>query len=353
MNTYTVKKNYLRISERRFIFLNLFILLWFICCFNIDNADYVNGYYIPYIDIKKNHFELGYKLLNIFFNNLGISFFLFRMILMTVVLLLIGSSIKKYCKSPLMAMALYSIYPFLIQCVQIRNALSVSLVIFAIRFLATDTKKGMITFSFFVVLAMMVHKSAIVYLIFIFVCKKSVNKVIRITICIFTLEYIVLVKAGSVLLQWIYRITLDSRILFYMSLNEDRIWGKGMIPFFIIFFLLLIVYKCRQKSYDKKVDRFDDCLIKVSFLSMIFLPLYLLDGNYIRLCIYLLPLYYIVILNFSAHFTVVNRIFLRGFLVLLTTVFFVFYIGPLNYKSFNEVTKAVISNNLVWEWLKE
>lgn len=352
VNRRLTKWGHIRITEHKIFYSFLWILLWYICSFNTGNADYAGGYFIPYMDVNKNHFEIGYKITNIIFHSLGVNFFVFRMLLMTIVLLLVGHTILRYCKFPLAALSLFLIYPFFIQCVQIRNAISVALVLYAIRFLEQDTKKGLVYYAFFVAIAASFHKSAIFYLIFILVHKQSVSKIIKLSAGLFILEYIVLFKSGEIILQALYRLTGDGRILFYMELNNGRLWGRGMIPFMVLYLMMVLLYRYKKNYFRNERGGHEDILLKVSVLSAVFIPLYLLDGNYIRLCIYMLPAYYIVLLNFSASMKLVNRTCLKGVYVLIAVVLFVSYIGPLNKKSFDEVTKAVLTNNLVLEWLE-
>lgn len=331
--------------------------MWFFCTFNTNNLDYTAGYYEPYIDSSLNYFEPGYRLLNILSYKIGISFFAFRMIMMTIVLLLLGNSILAYAKRPISVLLLYLCFPYLVECVQIRNAMSTALIIFALRYLAWNNLKGVLIYIMYVIFAMSFHKSSIAYILFIFSYRNSLKNVWKFSLIIFGVEYILILKLGDQIIQWMYNLTGEGRLLYYMGLNEGRILGKGMLPFLSVGVVLLYLYR-KNKLYNPRsialtLSNMDIILFKTSIITLVFIPLYLIDGNYIRLCTFMLPTIYITIINFSVNCTTsrFRKLALNGYCGFLAIVLFVFYIGPLNQAMFEGVTKAIFYNNAIWEWL--
>lgn len=346
-----------KVTLQLFCFHSFFLLMWFFCSFNTDNADYINGYYKPYMDSSYNFFEIGYRVLSILSYKVGINFFVFRMVLMTVFLLLIANSILAYSEKPLFIAMLFFCFPFLVECVQIRNAISMALIIYALRYLAWNNLKGLIIYIIFVITATLFHKSAVVYLLFILAYKNSIKTVWKFTFVIFTGSYLMILFFGDQVLHWLYELTGEYRLLYYMGLNEGRIFGKGMLPFLLVG--LILFYLCSKSKVlfqtfkNVKMNKMDMLLLNVSVITLSFIPLYLIDGNYIRLCSFMLPVTYSTLINMAEYCNMskFRKFAIYIFCICLSGILFVFYIGPLNYSMFEGVTKAVFYNNALWEWL--
>ena len=279
----------------------LFLWMWFIIGFNTDNADYTLGYCVPYYDLSQNYFEIGYRYLNILGRACGLTFFQFRLILMTVMLFLLCDSIKKYAHFPVFITILYMVYPFLLQSVQIRNALSASIVIYALRYL--DEGKPSYKYVILVFLAASIHKISLIYLFLVLVRRKDLSSIFKISGLLFTLLYIVIVFFKDKILSFLYLLLEDERIYFYANLNEQHILVKSMLPYMIvgILFFYLFIIKKQKNDKLKNITPLDKTLLKVSVALLGFLPLFLIDGNYYRIWAFFLPVIYMAILNINNY----------------------------------------------------
>lgn len=332
----------------------IFILMWFIIGFNTDNADYTLGYCVPYYDLSQNYFETGYRYLNILGRTCGLTFFQFRLILMTVMLLLLCNSIKKYARFPVFVTILYMIYPLLLQSVQIRNALAAAIVIYALRYL--DENERCYKYLFFVFLAGSIHNISLIYFLLVFTRKKTVSFVFKISGCIFIFLYIIIIFFQNKILSLLYFLLKDERVYLYANLNEQHLFIKSMLPYIIVGGLLLYIFIVKKKRYIrlKNISSQDKTLLKASTLLLGFLPLFLIDGNYYRIWAFFLPVIYIAILNMNQYSGKLknDKWIMRACCMTLAAGLFILDLSPYDPNGYEQVTKAVIQNNAILEWLK-
>lgn len=355
MKTYReqlIKYKYTYISY--FITNVLFLGMWFIIGFNTDNADYTLGYCVPYYDLSQNYFEIGYRYLNILGRVCGLTFFQFRLILMTVMLFLLCDSIKKYARFPVFITILYMVYPFLLQSVQIRNALSASIVIYALRYL--DESKKNYKYIILVFLAASIHKISLIYLFLVLVRKKDLSSIFKISGLLFVLLYLAIVFFKNKILSFLYLFLKDERIYFYANLNEQHILVKSMLPYMIVGILFFYLFCIKKQKHIKlkNITSFDKTLLKVSVALLGFLPLFLIDGNYYRIWAFFLPVIYTAILNINQYSGKLknDKWIMRFCCIFLAIGLFILDLSPYDLNSYEQVTKAVTQNNAILEWLK-
>lgn len=354
MKSITISRHRKEISISVYLSNVMFIVMWVINALNIFNVDYIDGYATPYYDVSKNYFEVGFKYLNILGAKFGLSFFQFRLIIVSLTLILLKKSIEYYTKKPALIVGFYFLYPFLLQCVQIRNAFSASIVLFAFRYLDGKHHKGVIKFVLFVLLASTIHKLSLIYIVFALTYKVSLKKITHIAIGYLILLWLLIYFFKSKIVFLLYKIISDERLLFYFDINNKRFLVKSMLPYLLIFiFLIWISLSIRKNKKNFHEKEKNIILIKGCIAILSFLPLFLIDGNYFRIWAFLLPIIYCIIIN-SADYSrekLCNKKWRLLFCCVMAIGMFFIELGPYDPVSFENVTIGVLKNNLILEWL--
>ena len=164
------------------------ILLTIMFAFTYNNADYDN-YLIEYIRSEKMDWrdsEPVWILLMHIFSKLQLPFSVFRAAIFMCAIALINSTISKICNQINFLLLLYFIYPFIIDVTQIRNFFAMSILVFALKYLAAKSRTSIIKFILCIIIATMIHNIFIVYLILIPVKLFSFRKAVLIFIVAFT-----------------------------------------------------------------------------------------------------------------------------------------------------------------------
>lgn len=335
-------------------YISICTIIWILCCLNTDNADYIvyRNYYYAYgtgdFQLIDYHMEWAYRLLCQLFYNLGFSFVQFRIFFMSIVLFLTSNSIWKYAKNPVLILILYFIYPFFVQCVQIRNAMAISLIIYALRFL--NKKYGVIKYIAFVLIASLFHVSAIVYLLL--ALKKDNSFCIKAGILGALAVAFINIFLMPTILQIFANATGNTRFLRYSGKISLDIAVKHMIPMALLYLILLYCYCSRGKNINNYYGMLS---FQIVMLSLIYIPFIIIDINYSRLYYFLLPIYYIAISNLASQKSRIvknDNVVINIFCVSFSIFMFYMLIGPRHIESFSEVTIAIFKNNFLLELLK-
>lgn len=104
---------------------------------NNQNADYQTYKWL--YDAKISYGEPGYRIVTWLGSTLGISYDWFRLILVSVGILVLHAGIRHLTDHSAEFMALYFIYPFFLDLIQIRNFIMMTLVVYASHFLLKKT----------------------------------------------------------------------------------------------------------------------------------------------------------------------------------------------------------------------
>ncbi len=149
-------------------FVTLLITLFILVVFSFSDS-------IPDLQAYQELYDYGiphvkeplYVYLNVLFKDIGISFYLFRFVIVFFALSLIISTIYRYSPYPTFVLYLYTIYPMSIDVVQIRSFIAYAIVFFAFRFLVDFHKEKKVKYIlfFFVLIgiATTLHYSCILY----------------------------------------------------------------------------------------------------------------------------------------------------------------------------------------------
>lgn len=179
------RKHRKHIEDRihRISYILVLIFVYIIFAFSTNNPDY-NVYRNWYIRTGNfglmDRFEIGFSLLMLLGNIMGLNYQQFIMVVAAIGLLLIGVSLQDYCKYPTIALILYTLYPLLFDIVQIRNFLAGAVIFFALRYLKKFDRKNVILYLLFLLLACSFHITSVFYILYMAAYFKDYKKVLKI-----------------------------------------------------------------------------------------------------------------------------------------------------------------------------
>lgn len=142
--------------------------LWILFAFSYGNADY-NIHLRKYMQYQElnSQTEWLYNKLMLFFNKLGLSYRGYLIVISIFVLLIIFNFARKYTKYVPWVLAMYMIYPFCMDVTMVRYTLAISVVYIGLNFLFEENNWWGVKYCVCILVASMIHLSAIFCLIFI------------------------------------------------------------------------------------------------------------------------------------------------------------------------------------------
>lgn len=340
-----IKKDVLNIKVKNIPVNMMFLLMWLVDAFYVQMSsshysDYIE-YYDVYNGLKENYFEFGYYYLGLMAKSLGCDFFLFRMIIVTLTLLLLHNSILKYSKEPGWVTLIYMIHPFLLQCIQIRNAFAVAIIIFSLRFLDRENK-NILKFIVLMVCAVSIHISSLLYLIILCCVFFEYKFIVKISISILLTLEIILYFLKNQIVYFMASLLKTQKITYYLSSGDNRFLSTSMLVYLVIYVVCYLVY---NQIYKKKNSNdFDGVLLMSSLLIMAYIPLMLVNFDYFRIFEYFFPVVTMALFNVLHKINFSNFIFkcaIRiGFLSISLYQCFVWIIDNNN---------EVLNNIILWK----
>lgn len=296
-----IARKYTRLTE----VLGLIILL--IIVYRTSNLPDFDNYENVYKAIGSGVFYLDTGIGWYFFcrlgNALGISYKIFSLIIVGISLVLIRSSIMSFIKSTparCWIWGLYSVYPLLLDIVQLRFFLAVSLIIFALPGLIYNRRLAFINYLFFWLIAYTIHSSTLFYGIFLVIWlfnKFGFYFVLLLTClgtCMFCLK--------NTLIDFFSNFINVARIERYLLSTN----GVGYLGFFVYLGILIIFFLISWRLYEQvKRERNSEELrlcrfqCRMNLVMFLVLPLCLLDTDFIRLQRPMFLIMYISLINQS------------------------------------------------------
>lgn len=267
----------------KFIFFILIIFMFIMFGWSFGTADWEIHYnkYINYSNLVAKVEPLFY-LITKFFNLVGLNFRQFLIIISFIILILYSYIINKKCKNRNFVLALYFIFPFIMEVTQIRFAMSAVVAVVGIMKLCKEncTKKDYIRYGIFILIAGMIHYAALFCFIFILAKKVEINKLIVISVCIIiiiSLFIFVVDKIDSIT----GNSTLINKINFILKLNKDKMWQTvvkvsfRMIIFFVGFVIInrIVMKRIKQRKENYKELQFCNLVLKFNIIALILIPI--------------------------------------------------------------------------------
>lgn len=326
--------------KKDIIFVNfLFLLMWIIVVFYVqeDAGDYYQ-YFGVYNGTIENYFESGYYFTNLVAKKIGLNFFQYRAILVTISLMLMRDSIIKYSDRPVIVSLIYFIHPFIHECIVIRNSFSISLIIYSIRYLEKPQAKNIFKFLLCIILGMSFHISSLLYIILIIAAFWDWKKVWKFSFVFAFSCNIILYFFSSPIVHYVSEILHSSKIKYYLSIGDNRFMTRSMVVYLIIMVGLAFAYG-RYGSKDKK----NMLIANSAILISAYYPLMLVNYDYFRVMEYFWPVSCITVFNAIKGKTqtrwIYKMLYLGAFLSVTLCQSIIWIIDNQN---------AVLGNNILW-----
>lgn len=277
-----------------FVFKNNKKLKYFVCIFMLllsfmatDAPDYLN-YESIYNYIAAGHFYtdagIGWYYLCLVFSKIGVSFRIFKTLMVFLSFVLLSVSLNKNVKSNKKNnfWMLYLIFPLLLDCIQFRFLLAVSILLFSYQFWNSSKFKDVLLSILFILIASSIHSTCYFFLL-IYIFLRLISKNTKFS-NIFVIYF-------SIILSTIIFINKSFIVPFLgLFVNQARVeryllsgTGAGLLNIFINFILMLISYKIVSYIAYKKPNNEVNFVKKINVLSFLLLPLMIYDANFIRL----------------------------------------------------------------------
>lgn len=337
------------IFKKRFLCNILLLVLMIICCLNNRDPDYAN-YEMNYNAVGRGEtenllytLEPLFRVLNLIFYKLGFSFYQFHFIFYLIIFLIFRKVVLDYSKKPLLVVLCFAIYPFIIFCVQMRNAMGIVIVMYGIRFLKDNSKKENIKFVLLVIIASMIHMSCIVYLPMLLVNNKNFYRYLK---CFIIAEIILVYTILPGLMWTVYRITLNRRFMVYNTNLPMTVVFRHTLPITVLAGVLVYCLNDSYHNQQKGMLDFDEVLARCALVACSYIVLIKININFFRIIYFMFPLIITSITNFSLNrnkrLLKNDKYLLRGYSVALSIFYYVMLLSSLHEETFNNVTRAVL-----------
>jgi len=309
------------------------VFLWIGMSFNntiVDRAQYQKMYENP---LKFNE-EWGYTHLQLLAGKFGLSFQVFFAILIGICLAFALYTVVTNTTNPGFVIALYYIFPYLIDAAQVRSFLSACILTAIVPLLLKCNIKNIVLYILGVFIASLFHYSAYFFLLLLITYFLSW----KIIIPLFMILSFFLMKNIIPLLEIVSKIApfLEDKIERYLKpelftkpleLKYYTIYLLTLFFITVVTYLILKNYSNAEKSFKRRIDTsvnlgaYSDLMLKIDGILVIVLPLISISVSYDRIIRTVLLTHYIYFSNiFSSKAS--KTIKVLYFIVLL---FFVLY----------------------------
>lgn len=346
------------------IFLCLVVFTWFVATFCTQHADYAT-YYTRYMNYENLNSltEIGYTWIMVLFHKLSFSFDLFLCAAYAFTIGTVAWFIRKHSPNYTICFALYSIFPYCIDSVQLRNTMAFCVFLIGLNSLLKEDEtlkvKRMSFFVISVIIASFIHFSAILFLLVLIPYFLDIRKTTIVTAIITG----VLMLVGNVdLLKKVSTLFVSSNKMDFV-LNRITKYGLHNIHSIqmamIIPTALILLFICSSKynlgleeKYGTNLQRTIgvqnnlEIFLKIQIVSLCILPIVPFILDVYRIHRYLLVLGYIAATSYNTERCkrrLINTTFFYA--MLLLTVWLIFYIQICRLNSYDGTFFALFHNN--------
>lgn len=337
---------------------------------NTYNPDYIN-YSSTYHWNGMPDYEPLARILFKGARDLGIPFQMFFAMWGIVCLILIASFIQKYSSNPTLVLALYMIWPFCIDVVQIRFYMAYAIVLHAISHIidyqVTHQKRHVVLYFVLMAVSVGFHYSAILFFVFTPLLF-DVNKYKMIQGALIPLLFMIAVFSIPVLKPIIGLVIGTGKVNTWLNYRVGSL--ANTIRLFIVRASLIVIEIMSffaiqntgtselrlDKQRSDKEETVDICLFLFSLYSMMFISMELIfDTQYERLSRLGLVLFYILMSRRTARMEQKNKTLFSGILIAYVVLYF--FIMMFRNKAgeiiwLDKVLRPVFENNLFFDRFK-
>ncbi|MGU9336584.1 EpsG family protein [Clostridium perfringens] len=346
----------------KFIPYLLLILMWIIYFGNYENPDYHN-YLSNYNNLEPGN-DFGFFLLKNFFYTNNISYHTFLSIISAIGLFLIYKTIKKIGVNYSYIYILYFIYPFLLDVVQIRNFIIMSIFIYSIPYLLSNNNIDKIKYCILILIASTFQLTAIIYLPIVFLPNIKKYRFSKKIFILFILIIFILSLSPSFLnliRKTILSLSEDSRLESWMNIKSRYgfliYWGIQIINFILVKWCNDYLIKEEKSiiqingiSLKKFIfqKEFVNLVYYINMYAFLFLPFYRFQSTFTRFMRNIIILNLIVYCVYNLVKKKLHKTRINFNLIILIYTLFLFYIEIyIGYK--DTIIKAIFENNIFFK----
>jgi hypothetical protein len=281
------------------------------------NRDYLN-YKIRYDNISQAGLfydpQIGFTLLMKLGNLLNLDFFIFRMIVIGICLILLyGLVIKRYSYNYNYVLLLYLLYPMIIDSEHFRNFIAMTILLIAIKFLEKRNFKNSLKFLMLIFISASFHTVFLAYVFLLLLNVKNRKLLIRMVVsATIVLTIITIINNNNIpFLDSLISILEYEKLVRYLSSKTNLGYLMPILLHVINIFLLFWSKRIllRKKDVPKSMTyikskelnkgyydetSFVDLIMWINIVGIIFFPLFIMNLQFYRLIRNLLILNYIV-----------------------------------------------------------
>lgn len=273
-------------------FFSILLSILFIINIPLDTVQDTLVYYSSYYN-DNGGFEYGYSEISHWFLTNGYSFWQFKFVVSFIALLLIGFSVQKYIQNISLFVLLWLPFPFLIDVIQFRNFLMMSLVLYSSIYILKSNILSKSYGVFVLYAATLFHSGAWIFFLVIPLSFFKISKIIKLVP--------VMIMFSWVLGFLLYFTPLASKLItllskYIMSVTNrealaDRVGGIYVPRFWQIFLFwvaitifVLIVTKIVSRGIDMQENlNILKPLLLFSVVSLLVIPLVTMQWDYTRI----------------------------------------------------------------------
>lgn len=285
-----MRKNEISNLQKLILFI-VMIVLWMIWAGNTSNVDYRNysNIYNTMGNLNLDSWggvEIGFNFLFRTGNSLGLSYQQFVMFISFVTLLLLSIAFCRISKYPGYLAVAYSFFPFLLDVMQMRNAIAAAIVANAIPYLI---RKSYFKYTILIFISTLFHTTMLFYLLLLGVIfSKKIVVMISIAVSLAG------ISLGLPFLRWIMNY-LPSGAKYIVYLEGNSLINRLLYVVFLISFVIVsefLVYKYKylflnkEKTQNKDIiggEKYFEFISKYFYILLLLLPLLMIDSDFFRL----------------------------------------------------------------------
>lgn len=306
----------------------LILTMYFIAIKTVNLPDIKNYNYLYLGDLSKS--EIGFKFFISLSHLLNLSFFQFRAVIIAISYIFIWMSLQKMELNKSLVLAMYSLFCYNLDVIQIRNLLALSIILYSITFIVLPTKNSILKYIIGISLASLFHVVSILYFLLLlthsnFIKRKFFKQFILLffVVSILISLFLKIFSSSDMILINLFRMVDIEKADFYLS--EEINNGFLVYWFMHIFFLISSLYIRKSYYYLKEKNHVSILLDKIFWINMVisvFLPLCILNLNFYRIFRNLLLLNYgllgVILKSPNNYYRFVSFLFgLVGYLYIL------------------------------------
>lgn len=332
------KPNFKVTVDDLFLFF-LVIVSWIFFALNKGNADYDN-YLLEYTNInlgqESNYFEVGFFLLCRMGGFLKLLYPVFFAVIATIIIVLLLKCVSKLSNKKSTVWIAYMIYPFVFDIVQYRNMLAFVIVLYGLTFyLSQGDKKGIMKYCICVLLSMSIHLSSIVYFAFLLTIIKKRRDLIKwVTIGLIT---IFVVCIGVNYLNTVLSFFHLDRFTRYEHTASFSTFAQYMLMYVFLLFAIMVKYK----------GDFEDIRIRITIISILFLPFIIVTGSSSRFIRSMLVYFYATVNHCLPNEGGFKRMIYHTIPIGVALIIFCFQLSSGLYHE--SVLEPILQQNWLWE----